>query len=628
MSSMWNCESRFVKITGAAGTGKTEALVLRVKTLIERGEDPANLLVLVATPSAVFEMRRRLRSAGVPYAQSLPITTPWDLSMEILSSPAARETTGRVPRVLSDYETRILHEDLKQLGGDQHRNKEIVKFLYREWSELGDKRSQFIISSEEANLHEGLKSRLIARGGVSKHELSNIAASYIADDNAALQQFQKRYVLVDDYQDLNRASQVLAGLLCSTQLVVAGNADQSCEVLDPYPYPRGLDEFSQEHASDDLAEFLVQDSRHPLELTAVCDWFCKKSQSLTGLPSRDGASGRSAVFAIRQLHDPSEETAFVARRVAAILAGAPGTEASDIAIVVPNALWGLRMEEALCETGIPCELALRTESRFKNQAGRNEEDVQLVFALINLASDPEDGVVWRTICGHGDSLYRSGEWTAFESWISNEGCGVRQGLGLLASCCEEPFANANKLVVRYREAMEILDGIKDEAGRRLALFFENKGFLSAALFEACFGPLDDDCDCARLHLRAHRSLFCPLFSGENRVRIGLPVAFPSLSAKHVLLTGAVDGFYPSARALSSTETIDHKKLYLAQDEREFYVALSRAEEDLLVTWFEHESVEAAEMSGMKVRRIRAERGGGRIATLSLSGFISGMDTGL
>jgi len=624
MNSVSNCESPFVKVTGAARTGKTEALVRRIKTLIDRGEGPADLLVLVAAPSAAFEMRRRLQDAAVRCARSLTITTPWDLSVAILSSPAAREKTRRVPRVLSEYETRILHEDLELLGGDQNRNREIVKYLYREWSELGDMRPQFIISSEEANLHEGLKSRLIARGGMSRYELSNIAAGYLSDDEDALLRFRKRYVLVDDYQNISRASQILAGILCETQLVIAGNADASCEVLDPHPYPGGLDEFSQEHASAGLAEFLLRDSLQAPGLAEVCGQFCKRSSSLTGLPVRYGEPDRTGVFEIRKLDNPSEEAEFVADRVASILAQAPGGRPSDIAIVVPNVLWGERMAKALSETGIPCEAAADAESRFRRQAERGDRDVQLGLAFINLGFDPEDGVAWRTVCGHGDYLYRGAEWAAFESWTGSRASGVRDGLALLAECGEEPFANAHRLVDRYRDALETLDGMTDKRARVLALYLEDKGILPALVFERCFGPLDGSSDCAEIFTRIRRSLFCPVFSGENVVRIGVPVAFSGLSAKHVLIVGAVDGLYPSARSLDSTETVDHRRLFLAHDEREFYVALSRADESLLVTWFEHESVEKAEMSRMKVRRIRAHKGG-RVATLSLSAFITAID---
>ena len=52
-------------------------------------------------------------------------------------------------------------------------------------------------------------------------------------------------MLVDDYQLLSLASQVLAGLLAREGLVVTGDMQATSEVFEEYPYAAGLIEFAQ-----------------------------------------------------------------------------------------------------------------------------------------------------------------------------------------------------------------------------------------------------------------------------------------------------------------------------------------------------------------------------------------------
>lgn len=54
-----------VKVAGAGGTGKSEAIVRRVACLISRGVDPDEVLVCASTLSAADEMSRRIARLDV-----------------------------------------------------------------------------------------------------------------------------------------------------------------------------------------------------------------------------------------------------------------------------------------------------------------------------------------------------------------------------------------------------------------------------------------------------------------------------------------------------------------------------------------------------------------------------------
>ena len=64
------CDERLVKISGAASTGKTEALVARAVQLIRTGCDPSAILMVAYTTFGAQALRDRLRSALVEEAAS------------------------------------------------------------------------------------------------------------------------------------------------------------------------------------------------------------------------------------------------------------------------------------------------------------------------------------------------------------------------------------------------------------------------------------------------------------------------------------------------------------------------------------------------------------------------------
>lgn len=64
-----------VKVTGPAGSGKTEFLVRSAARLVEAGVDPARICMVVLTFDAVAAVRSRL-VAIAPGAHAVRVTTP------------------------------------------------------------------------------------------------------------------------------------------------------------------------------------------------------------------------------------------------------------------------------------------------------------------------------------------------------------------------------------------------------------------------------------------------------------------------------------------------------------------------------------------------------------------------
>ena len=237
-------------ILGKVASGKTEALVHRAVEYLSGQSNDKSVLVLAASPDAAEALKRQLAAAlDIPTdtlgKRGMRVSVPRAIALEVLSDPKARAACGRKPRLLLPFEENILLEDVKASGLRPKRLREMLKFFYRSWTELADDEPSWLVSEEEAQVHGLLKECLAFTGGILPNELSNLAVKWLCADATAREAASYDLVLVDDYQLLSRASQVLAGLLAREGLIVAGDVQATSEVFEEYPFAAGLIEFAQ-----------------------------------------------------------------------------------------------------------------------------------------------------------------------------------------------------------------------------------------------------------------------------------------------------------------------------------------------------------------------------------------------
>ena len=237
-------------ILGKVASGKTEALVHRVVEYLSGQSDDKGVLVLAASPDAAETLKGRLAAAlGIPAntlgEQGVRVSIPRAIALEVLGDPKAQAACGRKPRLLLPFEENILLEDVKASGLRPKRLREMLKFFYRSWTELADDEPSWLVSEEEVQVHSLLKECLAFTGGILPNELLNLAVKWLRTDATARKAASYDLVLVDDYQLLSRASQVLAGLLAREGLVVTGDMQATSEVFEEYPFAAGLIEFAQ-----------------------------------------------------------------------------------------------------------------------------------------------------------------------------------------------------------------------------------------------------------------------------------------------------------------------------------------------------------------------------------------------
>ncbi len=234
-----------VLVDAGPGTGKTRTLIERVAHLLRRGVQPEAILALTFSNKAAAEMRERLRSTAPAVADRLTVGTFHAFCLQFLLDHAAEAGLPPDLRLIDDVQAVAWLEphlaDLRldhygSLHDPAYRLPDILGAISRARDELADaaRYAEIAVAAREAAPADDLPAQAQALGWA---EVARVYARYeeiLAERGALdfgglllhtvhllqnrpvlLADLQRRYaeILVDEYQDMNRASGVLLGLL-------------------------------------------------------------------------------------------------------------------------------------------------------------------------------------------------------------------------------------------------------------------------------------------------------------------------------------------------------------------------------------------------------------------------------
>ena len=241
-----------VLIIAGAGSGKTKTLTHRVAYLIKNaGVRPRNILAVTFTNKAAQEMRERIMRILYPEADAnykyslygtadLPtIGTFHAICSMILRSEIEVLGYGKTFNIIDDQDQQALVKKiLKQLEIDpqQFNPRAILASISKEKNEL--------ITSEHftaqvggyyeeivARVYSAYQKQLKENNGLDFDDIIMLTVQLFQNFPHILEKYQQRfrYIMVDEYQDTNRAQYVLINLLASKHrnLCVVGDDWQS-----------------------------------------------------------------------------------------------------------------------------------------------------------------------------------------------------------------------------------------------------------------------------------------------------------------------------------------------------------------------------------------------------------------
>lgn len=669
-----------VLVEGGVGCGKTAALIARVAALLEDGAAPEDMLVLTATPDAARVLAARLIEAVGERGGAIEVTCTRDVALGLLASEEGRAFSGRAGRLVTPVELGFIMEDMKTSGLKQRRLREMLKFFYRNWTELAggaDDDDRWLIPGEEADTHALLKDVLRFTGGILEPEASAMAVRFLLACPEVLASVQRAHVLVDDYQMHSRASQHLANLLARDSVIVAADPAAVVEVFDSYPYGEGIGEFTQ---ANEGCERIVLNESHACAAAARAASRLRASldagaaplgdaaaESETPSPSQSASSATSgttaaptvpdraaaaASFTALEATDPAAEMASVADAVQTALEA--GADPSSIYVLAFHPAWERRVARALEARGI----ATATPVRGRVAAGDYRDldrcaPTRLLTALA-LIADAHDALAWRAWCGFGDYLANSAVFADMRAEADEQGKDLVAMLDEVAAAAPAesfPGTGIGRVLDAYRAGRTLIEQVQGLEGDELigaiasALNLtgesgehaiqlvraltapEPKPAVSA--IDTSFGtsvPAPAPDDAQTLITRARNRMSAPVFEAtEGCVLIGDSAHLTGRTPTTLVLTGFVNGFFPTRDYFDATVTTpDKQKLVRATDTRRLYTAAGKATQRLIASWFTSTSLVEAETLKLEIARAKLRRGE-RIAVTTPSIYLTEID---
>ena len=614
-----------VLVRGHHNSGKTSQVLAHVADLMEVGADPASILVVAANPTAAADLCRVL--AGVR------VTTARAFELELLSAPAARALTGRRPRVLADFEEQFLIEDLRTTSLAGKRIKGMFGFFQRSWTELADDdMGSFILDAQEYLLHSAAKGHLAAYDAMHPCEVSNFAVNYLRACPGPQEAAGLLHVVIDDYQSLNRASQMVFELVEPQTLWAFADPAHAAQGSDPFPYLKGLEEFVERNPGAvvvDLDGPSASGAVGAAEVLVASGFTSTASPCTVENRGKEVAESAYDVPALGTplpgvealtFTTPREEFDGVADRVVALLE--EGVAPASIVVAVPNRSWGTNMAKALGARGTATQLLGR-----KQAVGGNLRELEAcgssrMYTALALLADPGDALSWRCWCGFGDYLARSNVFGAIEKEAAEREVSVPRMLDEMYRAGEASTAARQAFFEAYRQGMAMVEELGGMHGAALVaelasgLGLEGVPPVVAAARDAA-GP---EADAAAIFAELQRLVIDPALVGdEGGVRVVEYDLLTGIKAAHVFVVGCMNGWFPEHAYFDLAEAdFEHRRRMDMDCRAGVYALAGAATEGLVFSGFELCDLESAERLKLKGYRVRMTPEGARVTTVKRS----------
>lgn len=616
------------KIIGGVGSGKTEALIKGVVTLLKQGEIPGDICCICASPQAVSAFAKRLEEVASVDVKDVTIITPQEESLALLSGDPTR--AGEPPHLLTAFEEKFLFEDMKTTGLQLRRLREMLKFLSRGLTEISDKDDDWLTFQEEKNLFEYLQQVTSFMGGITKEALSNNAVTMICACNADAVQVKYRHVFVDDYQCLNRASQQLACELALCSITIAADPQACLEICDPYPYGEGLDEYDERYPA--CTHIMLNDTYLPVSIEVASSSLLDEVSQHNAITRRPSKSEQLGVITSFEFATASQEFEGVAKLVQERIAKNDGIRPCDVFIVSPHNIWTANISKALKRAGL--DSAILSDRQILNgDVCVNDRCVSLrMFTALNLVANPKDCVAWRCWCGFGDHLTNSLFFKDLRLFAAERAINLVDALDLCSQADGMGFKGSEKPLLAYRAGQKMLQEANGLCGSALLRIIagqitgEKDSELSPVMKSLLLG-FDESETAQELYAQAERNLRAPTFSFDKDViHIGTTKNLNGLRPKVVILTGFVNGFIPNKSYFDNISTTFEKQVKMHdRDARLLCNLVGKTNSELYISYCTHADIDDAMKWNLKIDRVRLEEGK-RVCLIGPSDFLPAICT--
>ncbi len=592
-----------ILVLAGAGSGKTRVLTTRIARLIDvEGVDPRDILAVTFTNKAAGEMRERIARLLGAEPKGMWAGTFHAIGARMLRASA--HLVGRTPSFTiydQDDSLGIIKRLMERHGVSP---KQFTPRAVQ--SAISDAKNALVTPDEYARLAMDPFAKAVAAVYRSLGEALQLANAVDFDDLLVLpvrmlQQHPERlahyrarfrYLLVDEYQDTNRAQYELIKLLGGEHgnVCVVGDDDQSI-----YGW-RGADirnilDFNKDFPNAAVVR-LEENYRSTPQILDLANVVIAVNTGRMGKTLRATHHGGELVTIVRSL-DERDEADFVVGELLARRGGPSPVALNDIAVLYRTNAQSRTMEEALRRHAVPYRLigAVRFYDR---------REIRDLMAYLKLMANPADDEAFRRAVsvprrGLGETTTEHlAEASRQQGLPIFEGAQRADIIGGMRAAARTALAEFIRLITTLRE--RAADAAVDELLRELVEAIRYGDYLRAEgresaerldnvrelitgaaeqvadeLGEVGLRPLDHFLQRASLVAQADAlggdSDAVTLMTLHNAKGLEFPVVF---------VTGLEDGLFPLAKAYDDPALLEEERRLL-------YVGITRAERKLYLT---------------------------------------------
>ncbi|WP_423147774.1 ATP-dependent helicase [Rubrolithibacter danxiaensis] len=595
-----------VMIVAGAGSGKTRVITYRVAHLIKKGIDPFNILVLTFTNKAAKEMRERITKVVGPEAKNIWMGTFHSVFAKILRVEA--EKIG-YPNNFTIYDTDDSKSLLRAILKEQQLDDKLynANFVYNRISSAKNN----LISAAEYLQNDHIQAEDFSSGRGKLGEIYQIytqrcfkAGAMDFDDllfktNVLLKehpdvlykyQNKFKYLMVDEYQDTNFSQYLIVKKLAAIteNLCVVGDDAQSIYAFRGANIQNILN-FEKDYP--DLKVFkLEQNYRSTQNIVNVANSIIANNKNQLKKNVYSENENGDKIKVIRAYSD-NEEGKTVAEAIVQERA-LKGLKNADFVILYRTNAQSRAMEEALRKLNVPYKiyggLSFYQRKEIKDLIAYfrltfNPNDEEALKRVINyprrgigdttieriiISADKNQITLWEVILEANkyldgrSSAAVAGFATLIQSFqvmtkthsAYDAALHIAQHSGLLKDLYDDKSVEG---LNRYENIQELLNGIKEFSEREdieergLDVFMQDVALLT-----------NDDND---KNPDADTVSLMTIHSAKG------------LEFKNVFVVGLEENLFPSQMSLSSRADLEEER-------RLFYVAITRAEKKLTLTY--------------------------------------------
>jgi superfamily I DNA/RNA helicase len=576
----------------------------RVVRLLEEGVTGNRILLLSFTRVAAADLRDKVAALAAPGVDEVRATTLHGFCFGLLQQESVLAITERTPRILLEHEVDLMLRDIGGPNGNIHQRRRLLEAFVAGWAR-GRQDHPGDATHEERNFEDSIMSWLRRHNAMLIGEVVPQAYRFLSANPLApaLEAFD--HIIVDEYQDLNWLEQkLLDTLTAKADLCVAGDDDQSIYSVR-YANPEGILAFLSNEAVD--KHILDVCGRCPENILAVANSLISHAprRNKKDLKPRDADS--DGTIAIVQWPTVDAEVDGIAAAIAQDVSS--GRREPGQVLVLAN--WrkvGERIRRRLVDLGIPAK------SFFSEEELSSDEGKEAV-ALLRLVVNETDAPAIRVMLGLGDATARSEAYQRLLIFCNDNATEARAVLDRLEQG-EKVVIAIRALVQHYSRAkgkVQILKAL--ELADLIDALLPADAEETADLRDVALAALSD----AKTPRELLRCILEAVTQDEvpqnpNFVRVMSLHKSKGLTSESVYIIGAVDGILPTIRG-EDAAAIDAQ---ICEGRRLFYVALTRAANDLVISGSITMDLADANARGVRYDKKRIKREGDRYAVRTIA----------